>query len=110
MEENPKALWDAAARLVETAEPRIVNQAIMELGAKVCSFRSPRCLICPVQISCAAFKTGMQDEIPPVKKRPATVHVYLFAVVFRKGDLYLMKAADGMWEFPMLSNLPTGQF
>ena len=47
-EENPKALWDAAARIVREAEPRLVNQAIMELGATVCSFRSPRCLICPV--------------------------------------------------------------
>jgi A/G-specific adenine glycosylase len=53
----------------------------MELGAKVCSFRSPRCLICPVQASCVAFRTGMQEKIPPVKKRPATVHVHLFAVV-----------------------------
>lgn len=109
-EENPKMLWVAAAGLVEAAEPRMVNQAIMELGAKVCSFRSPRCLICPVQASCAAFRTGMQDKIPAVKKRPATVHVHLCAVVCRKGDLYLMKPADGMWEFPMLNELPQGSF
>jgi A/G-specific adenine glycosylase len=109
-EENPKALWDAAARMVEAAEPRMINQAIMELGAKICSFRSPRCLICPVQASCAAFRTGMQDQIPPVKKRPATVHVHLFAVVYTKGDHYLMKAVDGMWEFPMLAELPGGSF
>jgi A/G-specific adenine glycosylase len=109
-EESPKALWDAAARVVREAEPRLVNQAIMELGAKVCSFKAPRCLICPLQTSCAAFKTGLQEEIPPVKKRPATVHVHLCAVVFRKGDRYLMKAADGMWEFPMLSDLPEGNF
>ena len=110
MEENPKALWDAAARLVDMAEPRMINQAIMELGAKVCSFRSPRCLICPVQVSCAAFRTGTQDRIPPVKKRPATVHVHLCAVVCTKGDRYLMKAVDGMWEFPMLAELPEGSF
>jgi A/G-specific adenine glycosylase len=109
-EDNPKALWDAAARVVRDAEPRLVNQAMMELGAKVCSFKSPRCLICPVQASCIAFRTGMQEQIPPAKKRPATVHVHLFAVVFRKGDLYLMKHADGMWEFPMLAELPPGQF
>jgi A/G-specific adenine glycosylase len=109
-EESPKALWDAAARVVRQAEPRLVNQAIMELGAKVCSFKSPRCLICPVQASCIAFRTGMQDEIPPVKKRPATVHVHLFAIVHRKRDRYLMKYVEGMWEFPMLSELPSGQF
>ena len=109
-DENPKALWNAAARLVREAEPRMVNQALMELGAKICSFRSPRCLICPIQGSCVAFKTGMQDRIPPVKKRPATVHVHLFAVVHRKRSRYLMKPVDGMWEFPTFSELPKGAF
>jgi A/G-specific adenine glycosylase len=110
IDENPKRLWDAAGALVRQAEPRLVNQALMELGAKVCSFRSPRCLICPVQGSCAAFKTGMQEKIPPVKKRPETVHVHLFAVVHRKGARYLLKPVDGMWEFPMFPELPTGSF
>ncbi len=109
-EENPKGLWDAAARAVREAEPRLVNQALMELGAKVCSFKSPRCLMCPLQSSCIAFRTGMQDKIPPVKKRPATIHVHLFAVVHKKGDRYLMKPSGGMWEFPMFPELPPGSF
>jgi A/G-specific adenine glycosylase len=109
-EENPKALWEAATRLVQEAEPRLVNQAVMELGAKVCSFKSPRCLICPLQSSCAAFRTGMQDKIPAVKKRPATVHVHLSAVICKKDDRYLMRNVNGMWEFPMLNELPEGSF
>ena len=109
-EESPRRLWEAAAKVVREAEPRLVNQALMELGAKVCSFKSPRCLICPLQSSCVAFRTGMQDRIPPVKKRPATVHVHLFAVVQKRDGRYLMKAADGMWEFPMFSQLPEGTF
>jgi A/G-specific adenine glycosylase len=109
-EENPKAMWEAASRIVREAEPRQVNQAVMELGAKVCSFKSPRCLICPVQSYCIAFRTGLQDRIPPVKKRPATVYVHLFAVVHRKGSRYLMKQVDGMWEFPMFPELPAGSF
>jgi hypothetical protein len=52
----------------------------------------------------------MQDKIPPVKKRPATVHVHLFAVVHRKRGRYLMKPVDGMWEFPTFSELPAGSF
>jgi A/G-specific adenine glycosylase len=109
-EDDPKSLWDAATKIVHQAEPRQVNQALMELGAKVCSFKSPRCLVCPVQSHCIAFRTGMQDKIPPVKKRPATVHVHLFAVVCRNGERYLMKQVDGMWEFPMFSDLPDGSF
>jgi A/G-specific adenine glycosylase len=109
-DENLRALWDAASRIAREAEPREVNQALMELGAKVCSFKSPRCLVCPVQAFCIAFRTGMQDKIPPVKKRPAVVHVHLFAVIQKRDDRYLMKQADGMWEFPMFSELPAGSF
>jgi A/G-specific adenine glycosylase len=109
-EDNPKALWDAASSIVREGEPRLVNQALMELGAKVCSFKSPRCLVCPVQPFCIGFRTGMQDKIPPVKKRPATVRVHLFAVVYTKDHRYLMKQMDGMWEFPMFSELPDGSF
>ena len=109
-EDDPKTLWNAAATLVRSGEPRLVNQALMELGARVCSFKSPRCLVCPVQTSCAAYHTGMQDKIPPVRKRPATVHVHLFAVVHKRGARYLMKPADGMWEFPTFSELPAGSF
>jgi A/G-specific adenine glycosylase len=109
-EENPRVLWEAASRIVHEGEPRQVNQAMMELGAKVCSFKSPRCLVCPVQSSCIAFRTGMQDKIPPIRKRPATVHVHLCAVVQKRDECYMMKQVDGMWEFPMFSELPAGSF
>ena len=109
-EDAPRKLWDAASRLAREGEPRAVNQALMELGATVCSFKSPRCLLCPIQSSCVAFRAGLQDKIPPVKKRPVTVHVHLFAVVCRKRNRYLMKPAEGMWEFPMFSELPAGSF
>src|SRR5215475_11556043 len=99
LEEDPSAVWRAAEQVVRAAEPRLVNQAIMELGATVCSFRSPRCLLCPVQSVCVAFKTGLQDEIPPAKKRPSTIHVHLYAVVDKKGSKHLMKQVEGMWEF-----------
>jgi A/G-specific adenine glycosylase len=108
LDENPKAQWAAAEKLVKGGEPRLVNQALMELGAKVCSFRNPRCLLCPIQSSCVAFKTGMQGRIPPVRKRPETIKVQLFAVVQKKGARYLMKSADGMWEFPTFAELPPG--
>ena len=108
--ENPKPLWEAADRLVHQAEPRIINQALMELGATVCSFRAPRCLVCPVQVECVAFKQGTQDQIPVVKKRPETVRVLLTAVVQRENGLCLMKKEKGLWVFPMFAELPSGEF
>ena len=107
-DDRPKRLWDAAEKLVQRAEPRLINQAIMELGATVCSFRSPRCLVCPVQTECVAYKTGKQRVIPPVKKRPETVRMQLFAVVQERDGQHLMKLSRGLWEFPMFSELPAG--
>lgn len=107
-DDSPKRLWGAAEQLVKQAEPRFINQAIMELGATVCSFKAPRCLVCPVQNFCVAYKTGMQSVIPPVKKRPETVRVLLFAVVQEKSGRHLMRQAKGLWEFPMFNELPTG--
>jgi A/G-specific adenine glycosylase len=107
-EDSPRRTWEAADRLVRQAEPRAVNQAVMELGATVCSFKSPRCLVCPLQEACVAFRTGMQHAIPPVKKRPATVRVQLFAIVHADGNRYVMRQSRGLWEFPMFGELPAG--
>jgi A/G-specific adenine glycosylase len=107
-EDNPPAMWEAAEALAQSAEPREVNQAMMELGATVCSFRAPRCLLCPVQSFCVAFKTGLQHEIPPAKKRPETVYVHLYAIVEQKGSKLLMKSSEGLWEFPTFAELPSG--
>src|SRR5262245_11917236 len=98
-DDQPKRLWDAAEKLVRHAEPRLINQAIMELGATVCSFRAPRCLVCPVQSDCIAYKTGKQLLIPPVKKRPETVRVQLFAVVQEKNGRHLMRLSRARSEF-----------
>ena len=108
-DDRPRRLWDAADKLVRSAEPRLINQAIMELGATVCSFRAPRCLVCPVQTECIAYKTGKQLMIPPVKKRPETVRVQLFAILQEKNGQHLMKLSRGLWEFPMFSELPAGK-
>ena len=94
--------------LVQRAKPRLINQAIMELGATVCSFKAPRCLVCPIQVECVAYKTGKQLEIPPVKKRPETVRIQLFAVLQAHNGRHLMKLSRGLWEFPMFSELPAG--
>jgi A/G-specific adenine glycosylase len=107
-DDRPKRLWEAAGQLVKQGEPRLINQAIMEVGATVCSFKAPRCLVCPVQNFCIAFKTGMQATIPPVKKRPETVHVQVFAIVSEHEGRHLMRQSRGLWEFPMFAELPAG--
>ncbi len=109
-EEQPKAVWEAAEEIVRSGEPRIVNQALMELGATVCSAKAPQCLPCPWNSKCVALKLGIAESIPAPRKRPRTVHVQLAAVIDQNQHGFLMRETEGMWEFPTFTDLPTGSF
>lgn len=70
-----KAVWQHAAAWLATGparqSPGNWNQALMELGATICTPRSPKCLLCPVQPWCQAQRHGLQAQIPPVRQRKA---------------------------------------
>lgn len=79
-------IWRLAeAWLVEPlprSQPSAWNQALMELGATVCTPRSPDCLLCPVANHCQARAQGRQQAIPPVRqKAPAQLVRAAYAVV-----------------------------
>ena len=59
-----RAIWALAGRLVPAAAPGDFNQALMELGATLCSPRSPACSRCPVADSCAGFRHGDATQFP----------------------------------------------
>ena len=59
-----KRMWPLAERLVPKADPGDWNQALMELGATVCTPDSPSCGACPVERHCVAFKKNLQDKLP----------------------------------------------
>jgi A/G-specific adenine glycosylase len=85
------------------------NSAMMELGATICTPRSPQCLICPVQRYCQAFAAGKQDQIPPPRKRnPLPIHQRC-TFCLRRGPasraIWLIEQRSsrgrwaGMWQF-----------
>src|SRR6266852_396195 len=57
-------LWEIAESLLPARRVGAFNQALMELGALVCTPAVPRCGACPVRALCAARRLGIQDEIP----------------------------------------------
>ena len=57
------------------------NQALMELGATVCTPKSPQCLLCPIAQFCAGRKLGIAESLPEKRKKRATVAVQLVSVV-----------------------------
>ena len=74
-------LQRTADRLLSPEAPGNWNQAMMELGATICTPRSPQCLLCPVTNFCRARKLGIQELIPEKRKKRATVDVFLAAAV-----------------------------
>lgn len=84
------------------------NQALMELGAMVCTPRSPQCLTCPVFDYCIARREGVQEELPNKGKAKPPRPVYLqVALIVRDGAVLINKRPEqgllaGMWEFPMV--------
>jgi A/G-specific adenine glycosylase len=80
------ALWASAERLVRGARPGDLNQALMELGATVCTPRSPGCTRCPVRGHCEASARGAVDALPVPKRRVEPKRVALVAVLARPDD------------------------
>jgi A/G-specific adenine glycosylase len=68
-------LWRRAAQLVPAARASDFNQALMELGATVCTPRAPRCDECPLRRACLARSHGSAEALPEKKRRLPTVAV-----------------------------------
>jgi A/G-specific adenine glycosylase len=100
-------LWALAARLVPQDRPGDFNQALMELGATVCTPRNARCGDCPLRHGCAALRDGTVERLPELPKRTGTVSVArAAAIVERRGRVLCIKVEDsasrwaGMWQMP----------
>jgi len=99
-------LWRAAETLVSERTPGEWNQAVMELGSRVCSPRQPNCRACPVRGLCLAFARGLQEQVPARRARRPIPHIQVGAgIVWRRGRILLCRRrADamlgGLWEFP----------
>ena len=88
-----RGLTDAAQTLLHTAAPGDWNQAMMELGATLCTPRAPHCAECPISRWCRARALGIAESVPAPRRKPATVHIVLAAAVLldRRGRTLLVR-------------------
>jgi A/G-specific adenine glycosylase len=99
-------LWQVAELLLPARRVGEFNQALMELGALVCTPAAPQCSHCPLLDQCAAYRAGLQDQIPARAVPPPTEDVQEVAVVvYRGGNVLLVQRPAqgrwaGLWEFP----------
>ena len=102
-----KIFEKAVRELISHENPSFFNQALMELGAIVCTPTSPSCLLCPVREHCIGFHEGVQNDLPVKTKGKKQREALMAAVVLTDGEgrtLIHKRAEKGLlanlWEFP----------
>lgn len=100
-------VWSAAEAVTPRRRAGDFNQAMMELGALVCTPEKPKCEVCPLGRVCEAERLGSQSRIPPKPKAASTRTVREVAVAIRNGAGEVLVGRRpphgcwaGMWEFP----------
>ncbi|HXY78952.1 MAG TPA: A/G-specific adenine glycosylase [Candidatus Acidoferrales bacterium] len=101
-------LWRVARELLDRRHPGEFNQAMMELGATVCTPRAPACLTCPVIKLCAA-----RGEMPKPARTPRQTRQEIhYALAWHDGAVFLVERPHnarllaGMWELPEAKAAP----
>ncbi len=103
-----KEFWKRAEEVLPRSGCGDFNQALMELGATICSPENPACLICPVHEDCEARRLGRPEEFPKGKKKTDYRDVILTAAIIQKENKILFVKRPqkgllkGMWELPMV--------
>ena len=103
-----KRVWARATALADTPDPGDLNQALIELGATVCSWRKPACDACPVRRRCVAFAKGEQATIPPPRVRPEKKRLDVTMLLMLRDDTIVLEQQPegglfgGLWCLPML--------
>ncbi|MEW6305333.1 MAG: A/G-specific adenine glycosylase [Verrucomicrobiota bacterium] len=121
IEDNPREravndrLWNLAEALVQTAQKTgwpethacsVLNQALMELGALVCTPKNPACDACPVSRLCAARRRGIQESLPNLDQRAETTARHFATFLIQRDGRWLAQQRPAgvvnahLWEFP----------
>jgi A/G-specific adenine glycosylase len=104
--EGERLLLKLAKEYLPVGRAGEYNQALMDLGALVCTPRSPACPRCPLEPICAARALGIQEERPVTSPRRETPHfIVTAAVIIRDGLVLIARRPEsgllgGLWEFP----------
>jgi len=99
-----EAAWEQAEALLDRRRPGDFNQAMMELGATICTPRAPKCLFCPLNSFCKA--RGAEQPLRGLVRKSRELN---YALVRKNGSVLLVRRPvdaalmAGMWELPILS-------
>ncbi len=102
-----KRLWAVAEEYLPTSRNRDYTQAIMDLGATVCTRSKPSCAVCPLQSGCTGFKQGNMTDYPTPKKKKALPEKQIIMLILKnpQHEVLMQKRPligiwGGLWCFP----------
>ncbi len=101
-----RRLWQLAAEHLPPGKAGDYNQALMDLGATLCTPREPACPTCPLAGLCLAYRRGVQAQRPVTAQKPPIPHYEVTAaVIHRDGRVLIARRPPngllgGLWEFP----------
>jgi A/G-specific adenine glycosylase len=104
--QGKQKMREIAEQLLPHGQAGDYNQAVMELGALICSPRNPKCMLCPVSAFCKAFANGNQGKYPIISPKKERPHIHIAVGLVWNGDQLLIdrrRETDmlgGLWEFP----------
>ena len=97
---NRKYFMEVLEQLVPQDQPGDFNQAMMEMGALMCTPRNPSCDQCPVREACYAFAHKQQEQLPVKLKKVKVTQKQFHYVVFEYGGTFGLKerTGSGIWQ------------
>jgi A/G-specific adenine glycosylase len=104
--QGDKILWELARENLPPDRAGDYNQALMDLGASICTPRRPGCPVCPLESGCQARLLGIQEQRPvKLARREVPHYLVTAAVIWQKAQVLItLRPQDGllggMWEFP----------
>ncbi|MET0203362.1 MAG: A/G-specific adenine glycosylase [Casimicrobiaceae bacterium] len=106
---NEAGMWKVAEALLPAADTAIYTQALMDLGATLCTRSSPRCDVCPVAGDCVARNERRIDELPSPRPRRVLPQRAVRVLLFERGGAILLEKRPplgiwgGLWSLPELA-------
>jgi A/G-specific adenine glycosylase len=98
--EGKKLFYSLAQQLLDTGDSSGYNQAIMDLGATVCTPANPKCTDCPLQKKCVAYKQELTDVLPVKSKKIAVTKRYFHYIILKYKDSIWIEKRTGkdIWQ------------
>ena len=103
-----RVLWEYSHQLLPQKKVSFFNQALMDLGATICTPRKPACLQCPLDKICLSRLLGKENSLPMRMSKKRIPQRYFSVGILRHKDKILIQQREkqgflgGLWEFPTL--------